>query len=516
MAALAVPLLVGIALAIATGTAAYLLFVILSPLMLLSSWLGDRITARRERRSHRSAYERDVARAELEVAAALRREHRWRHAAHPDLAELLLAARGHRAGLWRRQPADEEFLALRIGLGTATARLEVRTDSPGDIESRQLPDVPVTVSLPSTGVLGVAGPSPSRDRLTRALVAQVAGLHSPRDVSLVVLADDPGWSWTSWLPHVQPPSGGQLSSARVATTNTEVQVLVDELVAELDRHDDPRMTGSQRTVVLALGGSTLRAAAGGARVLAEGPAAGIFVICCDATVSALPIECTATVELADAPSTQVRVDCVDGTSAHDVVLDGVSLSWAVDFARTLAPLRDAGTGGRHDGLPTDVRLLDLLDVDACDPRSLAAAWTGRRRCTRVPIGVGAGGDAVVVDLAADGPHVLVAGTTGSGKSELLQTLVAALAAVNRPDELVFVLVDYKGGAAFRECALLPHSVGLVTDLDGHLTSRALRSLDAELRRRERVLRDAGVPDIARTSGRRRAAPTPGMSTCRGW
>ena len=83
-----------------------------------------------------------------------------------------------------------------------------------------------------------------------------------------------------------------------------------------------------------------------------------------------------------------------------------------------------------------------------------------------------------IDIRADGPHGLVAGTTGSGKSELLQTMIASLAVGNRPDEFNFVLVDYKGGAAFKDCNHLPHTVGMVTDLDGHLTTRALESLGA--------------------------------------
>ncbi|WP_272923840.1 FtsK/SpoIIIE domain-containing protein, partial [Streptomyces sp. SID3343] len=98
------------------------------------------------------------------------------------------------------------------------------------------------------------------------------------------------------------------------------------------------------------------------------------------------------------------------------------------------------------------------------------------------------------DLVRDGPHGLIGGTTGSGKSELLQTVIASLAAANRPDELTFVLVDYKGGSAFRECAELPHTLGMITDLDGHLVKRALASLDAELRRRETVLNEVEAKD----------------------
>ena len=100
-----------------------------------------------------------------------------------------------------------------------------------------------------------------------------------------------------------------------------------------------------------------------------------------------------------------------------------------------------------------------------------------------------------IDLSRDGPHVLVGGTTGSGKSEFLRTLVVSLAISTPPSDLTLVLVDFKGGAAFGPCADLPHVVGVVTDLDDHLVARALTSLRAELRRRERMLADAGTPDL---------------------
>ncbi|RII96145.1 cell division protein FtsK, partial [Clavibacter nebraskensis] len=110
------------------------------------------------------------------------------------------------------------------------------------------------------------------------------------------------------------------------------------------------------------------------------------------------------------------------------------------------------------------------------------------------IGVGHAGP-VAVDLVADGPHAVVAGTTGSGKSELLVTWMAALAAAHPPEEVTVLLVDFKGGAAFDPLLVLPHAVGLVTDLDGQGARRALESLRAEVRHRERVLRDAGARDV---------------------
>ncbi|MDQ3358650.1 MAG: FtsK/SpoIIIE domain-containing protein, partial [Actinomycetota bacterium] len=125
---------------------------------------------------------------------------------------------------------------------------------------------------------------------------------------------------------------------------------------------------------------------------------------------------------------------------------------------------------------------------------MAQRWAAVPRSTCLALGLD--GDGVcALDLAVDGPHALVGGTTGSGKSELLRTLVASLAVVNRPDELVFVLVDYKGGAAFAEAADLPHTVGLITDLDPHLANRALTSLTAELKRRERLMARGGARDL---------------------
>jgi S-DNA-T family DNA segregation ATPase FtsK/SpoIIIE len=101
----------------------------------------------------------------------------------------------------------------------------------------------------------------------------------------------------------------------------------------------------------------------------------------------------------------------------------------------------------------------------------------------------------VVDLCRSGPHALVAGTTGAGKSELLQTLISGLALHHPPDRCSFLLVDYKGGAAFAEAASLPHTVGLLTDLDRTTTARALRSLTAEVTRREGLLARHGAADV---------------------
>ncbi|HYR62823.1 MAG TPA: FtsK/SpoIIIE domain-containing protein [Actinomycetota bacterium] len=180
------------------------------------------------------------------------------------------------------------------------------------------------------------------------------------------------------------------------------------------------------------------------------------------------------------------------------------------LARSLAPLREAGSTRTRDA---HARLLDLAGAGA--PASLAVErlWYGPRstEALEVPIGVSDSGEVVTLALRRDGPHGLIAGTTGAGKSELLQSILAGLAVHNPPDVVSFLLVDYKGGAAFGDLATLPHTVGLVTDLDERLAARALVSLNAELRRREHILRQAGVADIAQFERQCRAragGPTP--------
>ncbi len=275
-----------------------------------------------------------------------------------------------------------------------------------------------------------------------------------------------------------------------------------ELLTELDERSALATTGpGQRwagpaVVLLLAGARRLRQVPGLSRVLDEGPAAGIYAICLDDHRTRLPVECGAVLQLPGREARPGTGPVVFGVQLGigELRLDGVSGAWAERLGRALAPLREATPDPGRAGVPEVARLVDLLDVDPAEPAALAAHWRRGAGSTVAVIGATADGP-YAVDLRSDGPHVLIGGTTGAGKSELLQTLITSLAANNSPQQLGFVLVDYKGGAAFQQCAELPHTLGLVTDLDPQLTERALSSLRAELRRREELLRTAGAKDV---------------------
>lgn len=489
--AMVLPLLLGVVVWRITGNALFLLFTLLSPVMVIGSVVTERRSgSRRSRREQRLFAEQHEA-AETMLRDAVRADTLTRRDQWPDAAALSRTATGPDHRLWERRRADDDVLDLRLGLADLPARVEVEGVPPGAQTTD--PDVPLVVPLADVGVLGVSGPG--AQALARWLVVQSAVLHSPRDLSVVVLGPTARWAWARWLPHVVP--GRQDCQALFGSDEAQTTRRVAELVAELDVRRSERGPETRPQVLLIVDGARrTRAVPGLARLLAEGPAVGIVAVCVEDDPQLLPGECGATARVGSSSGCMVtlrRHGRPDQCGTADLVDD----AYAETVARALSCLVDDGAAG-DDGLPARVRWTELvgleLDAGPGDAARVAARWSETGRCTRALLGRGAQGP-VAIDLVADGPHALVAGTTGSGKSELLQTLIASLALGHRPDELVFVLVDYKGGAAFGPCEHLPHVVGLVTDLDAGLVERALASLRAELARREAVLRDAGVKDL---------------------
>ncbi|MCW2880051.1 MAG: segregation ATPase FtsK/SpoIIIE -like protein [Sphaerisporangium sp.] len=503
----------------------YLLIALMTPMIMIGQWVSDRRHGRRKYRQDMKAYRERLAAFEAAVEKARAVNELERRAASPDPAELLLTATGPRRRLWERRSHDPDALRLRIGLADLPAEIEFvpeRGASP-DTAMPELPmsgAVPVSLAMRRLGVAGMTGPRDVTLGLARSLVGAAVTLHSPRDLAVVVLSANADgaaqWSWARWLPHCAPRDADCV--ALVGADPEAAAQRVSELAALIgERLGDDEGLGSiapakgwarsflpdeeplfasyddrpYDVLVILDGAQVLRALPGMPQVLRQGPRAGVYTIAIDEDQRLLPEECATVVDCASEGFVRLRGGGLDAIG--EILADQVSPAWCDRLARSLAPLRDVSRDDGAATLPGSVRLLDLLGLTPTG-RAVAGRWRSGGRTTEVPIGVGADGP-FSVDLRTDGPHALVAGTTGAGKSELLQTLICSLAVANRPDEMTFVLIDYKGGAAFKECVRLPHTVGMVSDLDEHLTQRALSSLAAEIRRRERLLLAAGAKDI---------------------
>lgn len=542
------PLVTAVVMVLVFGRWYYMIMALMSPLIMLGNYLMDKKQGRKSHAKQVKEYNEHKARIEKDAQEALLAERLDRRQAIPDPATVLSLGTGPRTRLWERRRTDADHLLLRVGTGRMPSDV-VLDDPEQDDHKRQvtwnIEDAPVALPLAERGVVGIAGPGDSAQALGRWAVAQTAVLHSPLDVQFYVLTENSGqdsWDWVRWLPHSRP-AGAQDANVLIGTDAETVGARIGELTQLLDaRQKAARQNGNKASfsdpdiVVVWDGSRRLRSMPGVVRLLREGPAMAMYAICLDAEERFLPGECQAIViaepkpeehagaqaPVRTAPAApggfpsfhawhatetdgsasgtskalelRLRVQQTGVARVRDVRPDFVSAAWCSRLARALSALRDISGETEDSALPGASRLLDVLQLEPPTGDAISARWRMGGQSTTAVIGESYDGP-FGIDMRRDGPHGLIAGTTGSGKSELLQTIVASLAVANTPENMTFVLVDYKGGSAFKDCVKLPHTVGMVTDLDAHLVERALESLGAELKRREHILAAADAKDI---------------------
>lgn len=436
----------------------------------------------------RRTYLRHLAslRAEaLDNGQAQRRHELHRHPAPADLQALVATSR-----LWERAGEDEDAFEIRIGLGPAALATPINVAESGAAEDLDpvcavslrhtlaavstVADMPVALQLQAFRFLGLAGEA-ARD-LARAMVLQLAIFHGPETVGFRVIG--PGWEWLKWLPHTRNPDAAQFVCLLVdGTPTTGVEPFIDD--AGVDCIID---IASCRTTAL------------GVRAENEG-----LLLLVDVTL---------------------RVVTAVGDEELGVP-DLVSVEEATTCARAMAHF------SRPEASTADTRvdLLSLLGFADISEMTGSALWPGRTGASRlaVPIGLSPAQTPVMLDLKESaqggmGPHGLCIGATGSGKSEALRTIVLALAATHSPEELNYVLVDFKGGATFLGCDLLPHTAAVITNLEDEsaLVARMYDAISGEMNRRQEILREAGnfanVTDYttARLHGREDLDPMPAL------
>jgi S-DNA-T family DNA segregation ATPase FtsK/SpoIIIE len=489
------PLLLGGAVWLASRSQLALIFALGTPLMAVTPVLEDWALRAREGRREARRFRAALASARRELARLRAEELRHLRTCFPDPCELEDRAWGVRPTLWERRRDAPGFLRLRLGWGDIPSQVRVEVPDGGagrareEVEAlaasvRTLPAAPVTVDLAELGCVGLTGAAREVAALARWLVVQAAGLHGPGDLALAVFppaACPERWAWMRWLPHARDGLGpGVVSVPATGAGQERLASALVELVAERRRAGGATPERRAVLVVVDHGASVDRAAL--AEVLREGPAAGVHVLWVAADHRHLPEECRAVVEVAPLDGA-LTVRRLDGRGQASGVADLVEAGYAAGVARALSGVEDAGWREGTGAIPASVGLLECLgglpDLEA----ALRRRWSAPPGDLAAPIGMGAGG-VIRVDLREHGPHALVGGTSGAGKSELLRAWVGALAAWHSPRRLNFLLVDFKGGTALQECARLPHVVGLVTDLTEHLLRRVRDSLLAELERRE--------------------------------
>jgi DNA segregation ATPase FtsK/SpoIIIE, S-DNA-T family len=518
------PIALGGLLFAVTRTAVTLIFVALSPLMMVANVVEGRMNASRGTKGSMAELRRELGELGQAADRAHVTEWRARNAEHPPTAQCLDAAARRSPLLWSRRPGAPRFLDIRVGAATLGSRLRFETQrnrrampaAQAELDNlvgryRAIRDVPFTLSLTEHGAIGIAGEPVAALDVSRAVLCQLAALHSPAEVVLTAFCDGRStsdWDWLKWLPHTSSTHSPITGPHLVAGPES---ILLLAQIEDLVRARRGGAADTGAAVVVLVDSRTPGDRARLVELSRIGQAAGVYCVWLAQRAEHLPAACTAYIDVRGDRSVSVG-DAITSTSTAGIAADSVDETTAARFARFMAPLVDAGAVVADDSdLPRSVSWLELNDPRiADDPGAIIERWQestsiltgpaappgGSRRVGTLRAIVGAAADGPhALDLRLHGPHALVGGTTGSGKSEMLQTWILAMAAAHSPQRVTFLLVDYKGGSAFRDCVHLPHTVGLVTDLSPHLVRRALRSLGAELTYREHLFAAKRVKDL---------------------
>ena len=504
MAMIAGPALMGLTMFALTGRVFSLAFVVISPVIALFTLYEDRKYGKGKYAIDLQAYRERVDRRVDDVRRALAAERSERLRANPDVVELAARARFRQPRLWERDHRHGDFLTLRAGLGLIESQIEVKTASSGDedllAESESLlafhksvAGVPVAIELAALGIVGVEGDLQRAEHVTGGLIVQAATLHSPEELVIAgMFGPEPGasFSWLKWLPHTRSPTspleGEHLVSGPQGASDL-VGRLSAVLAARSARGNSARAEPFTPHVLLVVHDSAGPDPVNFARLVDASKGLGMSVLWVGEDTSALPRQCAAVLSVGASGRQGVLRYADPERSTVKLQVESATPELMLQVGRSLAAVRDASAGSVTTALPRRVPLLELLGLPAPQPEQMVRKWSAAESGhLAAPIGAAVNGP-FVLDLVEDGPHGLIAGTSGAGKSELLQSLVASLAASHAPNRLNFLFVDYKGGAAVQDFYDLPHAVGFVTDLDAALSRRALISLRAELKRREHLL-----------------------------
>ncbi len=486
---------------------------------------------KREMGYARREYMRQLSQHRVRVTRAALQQRKALAYLHPDPDELWSVAASYR--LWERRRDDADFGVARIGVGPQALATTLIPPATRPLEALEplsalalrrfittytsVPDLPAAMAVNGFARVHLRGDPDGARGLARAVLGQLATFHAPDDLLIAVCAApelQEEWEWVKWLPHaLHPEKSDALGPVRLfAPVATTLEAILDDILADRPRFDPsaPNSSGGPYVVVILDGGNV----AGSDDLMTEGGVEGVTVLDLSSTPPRTLDRGTVVFDIDD--DGVLTCETVDGEIEVDHP-DVLSVAVAEGLARQLAPLRLSAAGPGEQPMNAELGLADLLDLG--DPYEFdpADTWVPRpnRDRLRARFGIRPDGTPVELDLkesAQDGmgPHGLLIGATGSGKSELLRTLVLALAVTHPSNTLNFVLIDFKGGATFTRLDRLPHTSAVITNLADELplVDRMTDALNGELLRRQELLRQAGNYASLRDYERARAAGAP--------
>lgn len=465
-----------------------------------------------------SRYAMYIAEAEQYLRSLNTQEYKRLLETCPSVEECALFPQSSSYRLWERMPKHSDFMSVRVGLGkvplpnnivTSDVKLSMIDDPLRDEPARladtygTIPNAPVTIDLRRETIVGVLGGDLATS-LGQGVLLQLAALHSYHDVRIAVITDESAqsrWAWTRWLPHVFASEDRQLRMVvsepnaiqEVLTHLDEVLLMRSESAENSDAEDGTDTIPLPHYVVFCTNPELLDNKPILRHMLTK--SWGMTLVLLAPSMEHLPKECRIVL---DATSRSGAIYTAEG-DVSKVDFEYPNLALLQSFSHMLAPLR-VKDSMESAAIPTMVSFLDIYNVRRIENLDVWRFWNENHvyEGLRSTIGLRSGSQPFVLDISdkSHGPHGLIAGTTGSGKSVMLQTYILSLALNYHPDQIRFILIDYKGGGMADAFRRLPHVTGIIDNLQtGNTIARALASIQGEIHRREHLFRKVGVNNI---------------------
>ena len=498
------PLVFAIAMVSLLGDIRFAFFAFLSPVAALALWIEQKWRFKREKQEEENRFAQEVEKLKEDLEGSYKYERVRLHDQAPDPASVMRRVHLPSTELWQRRFSSYDFLSLHIGYGDYQwipesedhSSVEQEKEVKKLLDNSKLRGAPIIADISDAGVIGIVGNREGALALARSLVMQSVAHCGPADLTLGVFFDrgkEDEWSWTSWLPHTRQ-SGSSTGGRWISCDRDQSTAMLKNLHQSIDGLLSPELLLLIDSEVLTEGrDAPARELLGHGRHVNNynqrkniHRVSGIVIA---SSTEQLPASCTVVIDVGeDAAATFTEPE--KRRVIEDIIIGGISLEDATITAHQLAQFDDPELIIPGAGLPGLVRLPELTGIGTPPTaQKIISTW---QKSTGYSTEIGVGDQGVyTLDLVKDGPHGLVGGTTGSGKSEFLRSLVAGLAAHNDPTRLNFILIDFKGGAAFKACERLPHTIGTISNLDEQLANRALISLEAEMERRQRLFASVG-------------------------
>lgn len=465
----------------------------------------ERRSARRKEETRRKKYREYLEQMRRAIFGEGERQRQILSENIVTLEDCIDRIRNGRRNLWERTYSHNDFLMLRLGIGTLPIDAEFKfpeerfslDEDPLQEEMRRLcagpheiSSVPVSLSLRDTHVIGVIGDRSTVCAYTRGLILQIGALHSYDEVKMVFFYSEKEaaeWDFVKWLPHTWDASENTHYVASSASDAREISAVLEREFsarAQLENEKEPLPWVVVFVLDRELGGQTELVR----QILSEKKCRGFSIVALYDELRLLPKECKKVVELHQNDALLYDQGDIYGRQlsfAPDILMNGDCRALAVQLQNTLLY-----TSSSKKSLPELITFLQMFGVGKVEHLNVLSRWNEHdpTRTLATEVGIDENGGLFTLDLHEKfhGPHGLVAGMTGSGKSEFIMTYILSLAVNYHPNEVAFILIDYKGGGMAKAFEKLPHTVGIITNLDGAAVNRSLVSIQSELKRRQAI------------------------------